>query len=108
MLPRACWPRSTISRLPSIVSSALALLGQEKANHGNTVPPLCRAGCPSTERGGVWPAGSTQQGPAGGGDFRDHDERADRVARLAPRPWVHACSDGIDRSVLEAGVAGAG
>src|SRR6516165_10484642 len=41
-------------------------------------------------------------------DVRDDDGEPDRVGRVAGSERLHACGDGSDRGVLEAGVAGTG
>src|SRR6516162_3417156 len=68
----------------------------------------CRSGRAQGDGGCVRAHCSGRRGIALSADVRDDDGEPDRGGRVAGSERLHACGDGSDRGVLEAGVAGTG
>jgi hypothetical protein len=77
-------------------------------SHGSDVSALCRSGRAQGDGGCVRAHRGGWRSVALSSDIRDDHGQPDRVGRVAGSERLHACGDGSDRGLLEAGMAGAG
>src|SRR5215470_17935271 len=77
-------------------------------SHGSDVSALCRSGRAQGDGGCVRAHRGGRRRVALSSDVRNDHGEPDRVGRVAGSEWLHACGDGSDWGLLEAGVAGAG